>query len=68
MTAGEVHDRLVADACFNISAAALIVQTEWNGAGRDWLRAVGNYHSHTPQLHDAYLARVISAAKALFGP
>jgi hypothetical protein len=68
MAPAAVHDRLVADPCFNISAAALIVQTEWTNAGRDWLRAVGNYHSHTPPLHDAYLARVMDAAKALFGP
>jgi hypothetical protein len=63
-----VHDRLVTDSCFNIAAAAAIVQAEWLGAGQDWLRAVGNYHSHTPHLHDDYLARVTQAARTLFGP
>ena len=68
MSTAEMHDRLVTDACFNVSAAALIVQTEWNNGGHDWLRAVGNYHSHTATLHADYLARVTQAARSLFGP
>jgi hypothetical protein len=68
MTEQSMHDRLITDPCFNISAAALIVHYEWTGAGGDWLRAVGNYHSHTPSFHAAYLARVTAAARALFGP
>jgi hypothetical protein len=62
-----VRSRLVADPCYNITAAAVILQAEWRLAGRDWLAAVGNYHSHTPALHRDYLARVTARAAALFG-
>ena len=40
-----VRERLLSDACFNITAAALILQTYWVGAHGDLMRAVGNYHS-----------------------
>ncbi len=68
MSQEAMHDRLVTDPCYNINAAAVIIHYEWTGAGGDWLRAVGNYHSHTPALHEAYLARVTAAARTLFGP
>ena len=32
---------------------------------RDMLRAIGNYHSRTPGLHDAYRDRVLAAAQRL---
>lgn len=67
-TQDAVHDRLVSDACFNISAAALIVRNEWVQAGHDWVRAVGNYHSHTPVFHNSYVEKVTAAARLLFGP
>lgn len=60
-----VHDRLVADPCFNIAAAAFILKSEINATG-DLMRAVGNYHSHTPALHAAYRDRVWKAAARLF--
>ena len=31
------------------------------------MTAVGDYHSHTPLLHQAYRLRVLRAATALFG-
>jgi hypothetical protein len=65
-TAAQTRDRLVADPCFNIAAAGLIVRYEWQQAGHDWSAAVGNYHSHTASLHDAYLARVMASARSLF--
>lgn len=68
MDEATVHDRLVQDACFNIAAAALILRTQFAQGGRDWLRAVGDYHSHTQTLHEAYLDRVTAAARRLFGP
>ena len=64
-----VRDRLINDACFNIAAAGLVLRTYFVlGGGRDWLRAVGDYHSHTAQLHQDYLLRVTAAAARLFGP
>ena len=45
-----VHDRLLSDPCFNIAAAGLIMRTFLNETKGDLMRAVGNYHSHTPIL------------------
>ena len=66
-TPSDVYDRLVADPCFNIAAAGLILRTYWLQDHGDWLRAVGDYHSHSAQLHQDYLARVTASAAALFG-
>ncbi len=68
MSADSVRASLVQDACFNIRAAAAILQAQWVLSGHDWLAAVGNYHSHTPALHQDYLARVTARAASLFGP
>lgn len=62
----EVRSRLIDRPCFNIAAAGLIVRTQLDAANGDLLRAVGNYHSRTPVFHQAYLARVMSAATRLF--
>ena len=62
----EVRRRLIADPCFNIAAAGLIVRTYLNETHGDLLRAVGNYHSHTPALNADYQSRVLAAARALF--
>ena len=62
-----VRERLLSDACFNITAAALILQTYWVGAHGDLMRAVGNYHSHTTPRHMAYRAQVVHSAGVLFG-
>lgn len=62
-----VRERLVNDACFNIAAAAAIFRHKLDRRGGDVLRAVGDYHSRTPHLHDAYLARVTEAARRMLG-
>ena len=62
----EVRRRLIADPCFNIAAAGLILRTYLNETHGDLLRAVGNYHSHTPALNADYQSRVLAAARALF--
>jgi hypothetical protein len=62
-----IHSRLVTDPCYNIYAAAAILQAEWLQSGHDWLAAVGNYHSRTPSLHQDYLSRVTARAASLFG-
>jgi hypothetical protein len=59
--------RLIDDPCFNIAAAALILRTylaETHGA---LLPAIGDYHSHTPPLNQAYVARAEATAGRMFG-
>ena len=63
-----VRERLTGDACFNIAAAGAILHGHLQQANGDLMRAVGNYHSRTPELHGAYAERVLDAANRLFGP
>lgn len=63
---GTVRARLVVRPCFNIAAAGAILRLYLDQAGGDVMRAVGFYHSHTPPLRDAYLAKVMQAATRLF--
>ena len=62
----EVRERLIHRPCFNIAAAGLILRTYLDEVGGDLMRAVGNYHSHTPIHHHAYRLRVMGAASRLF--
>ena len=61
-----VRDRLLNDSCFNIAAAGLIMRTYLNETKGDLLRAVGDYHSHTPVLNLSYQAKVLDAARTMF--
>jgi hypothetical protein len=63
----EVRRLLIFDGCFNIGAAGMIMDFYRIKAHGDLNQAVGDYHSHTPALHDDYLARVLAAARRLFG-
>jgi len=62
-----VRTRLLADPCFNISAAGAILRTYLNQDHGDLMRAIGDYHSHTPLLHQRYQLQVLNAAESLFG-
>lgn len=62
----EVRDRLLHRPCFNIAAAGLIFRTYLDETRGDLMRAVGDYHSHTPLLNQAYQAKVRGAAAAMF--
>ena len=62
----EVRDRLLRRPCFNIAAAGLILRTYLDETRGDLMRAVGNYHSHTPLLNQTYQAKVRDAAAAMF--
>ena len=62
----EVRLRLVHDGCFNIRAAGLIMRIYLNETRGDLMRAVGDYHSHTPALNADYQARVLAAAQRMF--
>ncbi len=68
LSAAEVRQRLVHDACFNIAAAGLIMRTYLNEAQGNLMQAVGYYHSHTPERSLRYQAKVVGAAQRLFAP
>jgi hypothetical protein len=61
-----VRARLIAWPCFNIAAAGAIVRTYLNETHGDLMLAIGNYHSHTPVLNQAYQAKVMKSATRLF--
>src|SRR3954470_17199393 len=63
----EVRERLLNRVCFNVAAAGLIMRIYLDETGGDLMRAVGNYHSHTPALNLAYQSKVLQSATALFG-
>jgi soluble lytic murein transglycosylase-like protein len=62
-----VRWRLIHDACFNIAAGGAILRTYLNQEDGRLMRAVGDYHSHTPARNAAYQALVLDAAGRLFG-
>jgi hypothetical protein len=67
LPAEEVQRRLVADPCFNIAAAGLIMRAYLNEAHGHLMVAVGYYHSHTPALNLQYQSKVLASAARLFG-
>jgi len=67
MTAQEVAGRLIKDPCFNIVAAGAIMRIYLDESHDDVVRAVGYYHSHTPELSMMYQYKVIRASFWLFG-
>lgn len=66
LTENVVVDRLIDDPCFNINAAAAIMQLYMAEARGDLMVAIGYYHSHTPMLSSAYQQKVLAAASVLF--
>jgi hypothetical protein len=67
MTPGTVAGRLIEDPCFNIVSAGAIMRIYLDEARGDVVRAVGYYHSHTPERATMYQIRVIRASYSLFG-
>jgi hypothetical protein len=67
LTPHEVAERLIQDPYFNIVAAGAIMRIYLDEARGDVVRAVGYYHSHTPELASGYQIRVIRASFSLFG-
>ena len=63
-----IRARLINEACFNIAAAGAIMAVYLAEEKGDLLRAVGDYHSHTPALNHGYQAQVMAAARAMFSP
>ncbi|MFT8719647.1 lytic transglycosylase domain-containing protein [Acetobacter sp.] len=60
--------RLVSDGCFNVAASAMVLRTYLNETHGDLMKAVGDYHSHTAGLNEAYQKKVIAQARRLFAP
>jgi hypothetical protein len=61
-----VRQNLLSRVCYNIAAAGLIMRTYLNETRGDLMRAIGNYHSHTAPLNQAYQAQVLGSAERLF--
>lgn len=58
---------LISDACFNVAVGGAVLRLDLNARKGDLREAIGDYHSHTPGLHEAYQARVL-ATTAAFTP
>jgi hypothetical protein len=54
---GFTPEAIMLDGCVNARAAALLLRRELERSGNIW-DAIGAYHSRTPQIRDAYIARV----------
>ncbi len=61
----EVRRQLLASPCYNISAAGMILHGYLQETGGDLMRAVGNYHSHTPMHNQGYQAKVLRSVTRL---
>ena len=68
LSLAEVRARLLLRPCYNIAAAGLIMRTYLNETRGDLMRAIGDYHSHTPLLNHTYQAKVLRSATILFRP
>jgi hypothetical protein len=62
-----IRDRLIDDACFSIAAAGAILRAYLAETHGRLMQAIGDYHSHTPPLNQAYQAMVTQRAAAMFG-
>jgi hypothetical protein len=67
LTPAAVRSRLLFDGCFNIAAGGAILRLYLGETHGDLMRAIGNYHSHTPVRNEAYQAMVVRSAWRLFG-
>ena len=61
-----VRAHLVDDGCFSIRIAGAILWEYRRARHGDLMLAIGDYHSHTPPLNQAYQAQVVARARALF--
>ena len=66
MSEADTRTRLIQDSCFNVTAAGLILRTYLNEEHGNLMRAVGDYHSHTPGLNQRYQVLVMRSAERLF--
>ena len=62
-----VRVRLIHDPCFNIATAGAILRIYLDEERGNVMRAIGNYHSHTPFRNEMYQLKVLAAARRLAG-
>jgi hypothetical protein len=67
LSEGVVRHRLINEPCFNIATAGAIMRIYLQEEGGRLMRAVGDYHSHTPSRNQSYQVKVLGAAERLFG-
>ena len=65
LSPGVVRNRLIHDPCFNIASAGAILRIYLTEEHGDLMRAIGDYHSHTPWRNQSYQVKVIAAAQRL---
>ena len=63
-----LRNQLINRPCFSIAAAGAIIRFYLDEEKGDLMRAVGDYHSHTPDLNATYGLKVMRSASLLFGP
>ena len=68
LPAARLRQALISDACFNVAVGGAVLRLDLNARKGDLLEAIGDYHSHTPGLHEAYQARVLATKVALTPP
>jgi len=61
-----VRFRLTDSPCFSIAAAGAILRVYLDETHGDLMLAIGDYHSHTPMLNQAYQVQVMRSAFRLF--
>jgi hypothetical protein len=61
-----VRQNLLGRSCYNIAAAGFIMRIYLDETSGNLMRAIGNYHSHTPALNQAYQTKVMQSARRLF--
>ena len=64
MSTSRLRRALISNACFNVAVGGAVLRLDLNARQGDLLEAIGDYHSRTPGLHEAYQARVLATAAA----
>lgn len=67
MTPTQTAARLVSDNCFNVAASALILRSFLDETHGNLMQAIGDYHSHTPELNQQYQRKILAEAQRLYG-
>lgn len=67
LSPGVIRNRLINEPCFNIASAGAILRIYLQEEHGNLMRAIGDYHSHTPLRNQSYQTKVLGAAERLFG-
>lgn len=61
-TGDVIYKRLQNDSCYNIAVAGAIMKLYLRETNGNLMKAIGNYHSHTPYFNNQYQLRIIQAS------